>query len=50
MLTKIKLSNPIEKLAETPAYVILKGHKDNFGSNPSCPQITQSKSEIGKVS
>ena len=28
--TKIKLSGRIEKLAETPAYVTLKNHKDNF--------------------
>ena len=28
--TKIKLSDPIEKVAETPAYVTLKGSKYNF--------------------
>ena len=48
--TKIKLNYRIEKLAETPAYVTLKDHKDIFRSNPSCRLINPSKSEIGKVS
>ena len=48
--TKIKLSNRIKKLAETPAYVTLKDHINNFRSNPSCRLINPSKNEIGKVS
>ena len=48
--TKMKLSDRIEKLAETPVYVTLKDHKDNFRSNASCRLIKSSKSEIGKVS
>ena len=34
--TKLKLSDRIEKLAEAPAYVTLKDHKENFRSKPSC--------------
>ena len=33
-VTKIKLSDRIEKLAETPAYITLKDHKDNFRLKP----------------
>ena len=47
---KTKLSNCIKKLGETPAYVTLKDHKDNFRSNPLCRLINPSKSEISKVS
>ena len=48
--TKIQLRDRIEKLPETPAYVKLKDHKDNFRSNPLCRLINPSKSETGKVS
>ena len=34
--TKLKLSDRIEKLAEAPAYVTLKDHKENFRSKPFC--------------
>ena len=47
---KIKLSERIDKLAETPTYVALKDHKDKFRPSPSCPLINPSKSEIGKLS
>ena len=30
--TKLKLSDQIEKLAEAPAYITLKDHKENFRS------------------
>ena len=48
--TKLKLSDRIEKLAEAPAYVTLKDHKENFRSKPSCRLINPSKNEIGKIS
>ena len=48
--TKVKLSDRIEKLAEAPAYVTLKDHKENFRSKPSCRLINPSKNEIGKIS
>ena len=50
MAKKIKLSERIDKLVETPTYVTLKDHKDNFRRSPSCPLINPSKSEIGKLS
>ena len=48
--SKLKLSDRIEKLAEAPAYVTLKDHKENFRSKPSCRLINPSKNEIGKIS
>ena len=37
-------------MAEKPAFITLKDHKDNFNSNPKCRLINPSKSELGKVS
>ena len=48
--TKLKLSDQIEKLAEAPAYITLKDHKENFRSKPSCQLINPSKNKIGKIS
>ena len=48
--TKNRLSDRIEKLAEVPAYVTLKDHKENFRSKPSCRLINLWKNEIGKIS
>ena len=48
--TNLKLSDRIEKLAEAPAYITLKDHKENFRSKPSCRLINPSKNEIGKIS
>ena len=50
MATNLKLSNRIEKLAEAPAYITLKDHKQNFRSKPSCRLINPTKNEIGKIS
>ena len=36
---KSKLTDRIEKLAEAPAYVTLKNHKENFRSKPTCQLI-----------
>ena len=46
---KIQLSDRIECLAKTPAFITLKDHKDNFQSSLHCPLINPSKSELGKV-
>ena len=48
--TNLKLSDRIEKLAEAPAYITLKDHKQNFRSKPSCRLINPTKNEIGKIS
>ena len=37
-------------MAEKPAFITLKDHKDNFNSNPKCRLINPSKTELGKVS
>ena len=34
--TKLKFSEQIEKLAEAPANITLKDHKENFRSKSSC--------------
>ena len=47
---KIQLSDRIECLAKTPAFITLKDHKDNFQSSFHCCLINPSKSELGKVS
>ena len=47
---KIQLSDRIECLAKTPAFITLKDHKDNFQSSLHCRLINPSKSELGKVS
>ena len=48
--TNLDLSNRIEILAQTPAYITLKDHKENFRSNPSCRLINPSKTELGRIS
>ena len=37
-------------MAQTPAFITLKDHKDNFDSQPKCRLINPAKSELGKVS
>ena len=46
----IQLSDKIEWLAKTPAFITLKDHKDSFQSSLHCRLINPSKSELGKVS
>ena len=48
--TNLKLSDRIEKLAEAPAYITLKDHKENFRSKPPCRLINPSKNEIERIS
>ena len=47
---KIKLDDRIESLAQTPAFVTLKDHKQKFRTSHPCRLINPSKSELGKVS
>ena len=47
---KIQLSDRMECLAKTPAFITLKDHKDNFQSSLHCRLINPSKNELGKVS
>ena len=47
---KIQLSDRIECLPKTPAFIILKDHKDNFQSTLHCRLVNSSKSKLGKVS
>ena len=45
----IKIDDIIEYMAKAPAYITLKGHKDNFRSAHPCRLINPCKSEIGKI-
>ena len=47
--SKLELSDRIDVLAEKPAYITLKDHKDNFRNNPKCRLINPTKSEIGII-
>ena len=46
----IKLDDRIESLAQTPAFITLKGHQESFRTCHPCRLINPSKSELGKVS
>ena len=54
IVTKPKLSDRIEKLAEELSYIILKDYKNFFRSNPSCRfdlthvDLTHPKTNLGK--
>ena len=45
-----KLSKRAECLANTPAFVTLKDHKEHFSSKPTCRLINPCKSELGIIS
>ena len=47
--SRLKLDERIECMAESPAFVSLKDHKDNFENNPKCRLLNPSKTEIGMV-
>ena len=47
---KLGLTDKMERLAEKPAFVTLKDHKENFRSHPKCRLINPAKSEVGHVS
>ena len=46
----ITLDDHTESLAQTPAFITLKDHKQNFRTSHPCHLINPSKSELGKVS
>lgn len=47
---KLEVADRIEVMAQTPAYITLKDHKDRFLQNPKCRLINPAKSEIGSIS
>ena len=47
---ELNISNRVERIAGSPAFVTLKDHKNNFRSNPKCRLINPSKKKLGKVS
>ena len=47
---KIKLDDRIECLANTPAFITLKDHQENFRTVQPCRVINPSKSELAKIS
>ena len=47
---KIQISDRIDCLAKTPAFITLNDHKDNIQSSLHCRLINPSKNELGKVS
>ena len=47
--TKLRISDRVERITKTPAFVTLKEHKDNFRSNPTCRLINLSKNKSAKV-
>ena len=47
---KLPISDRIEKLQETEAYITIKDHKENFPNKISRGLINPSKSSIGKIS
>ena len=44
------ISERVDCLAKSNAFVSLKDHKPNFSSNPKCRLINPAKSEMGKIS
>ena len=46
----LNLSDKIECLAQTNAFITLKDHKENFMNKPKCRLINPAKPELGKVS
>ena len=49
-LDPLKIDEKIEKYTETPSFISLKDHKENFSANPKCRLINSAKSNLGKVS
>ena len=46
----LNISNRIDPMNETPAFISLKDHKPDFENNPKCRLINPAKSNLGKVS
>ena len=47
--TNLNLNGKIKRLAQTPAYITLKNHKENFRSNTSYFLINPSKTELRRI-
>ena len=47
---KLPISDRIDKMQETEAYITIKDHKEDFPNKISCRLINPSKSSIGKIS
>ena len=47
---KLGIAQRVNQLAEKPAFITLKDHKDNFDNSPKCRLLNPAKSELGKVS
>ena len=45
----LKISNRIDPMNETPAFISLKDHKQNFKNHPKC-RLNPAQSQLGKVS
>ena len=48
--TKLGIAKKVNQIAEKPAFITLKDHKDNFENTPKCRLLNPAKSELGKVS
>ena len=46
---KLPISDRIEKLQETEAYITIKDHKESFPNKICCHLINPSKSSVGKI-
>ena len=47
---KLPISDRIEKIQETEAYITIKDHKESFPNKIPCHLINPSKSSVGKIS
>ena len=47
---KVQLADRIETIAQKPAFITIKDHKDNFPNRVQCRLINPAKSEIGVIS
>ena len=47
---KLPISDRIDKMQETEAYITIKDHKEDFPNKISCRLINPSKSSTGKIS
>ena len=50
LIEGIGISEKVECLAKSTAFITLKDHKENFINNPKCRLINPAKPEHGKVS
>ena len=47
---KLKITNRLEPMAQSQAFISLKDHKEDFENNTKCRLINPAKSQLGKVS